>query len=89
MHFPRPLSTLVGDLVPIIGATSIGPALAKMGAQGCVLVGDPAFYTRLGFSRCTHLTLPEVPPEYLLGKSFGHAMPRGEVSFSPAFAATS
>ena len=63
--------------------------LVKMGARGCVLVGDPAFYARLGFSRCTHLTLPEVPPEYLLGKAFGHTMPRGEVSFSPAFAATS
>ena len=64
-------------------------ALAKMGARGYVLVGDPAFYTRLGFSRCTHLTLTGVPPEYLLGKAFGHTMPRGEVSFSPAFAATS
>jgi putative acetyltransferase len=63
--------------------------LAKMGARGCVLVGDPAFYARLGFSRCADLSLAGVPPEYLLGKAFGHAMPRGEVGFSPAFAATS
>ena len=63
--------------------------LMKLGARGCVLVGDPGFYTRLGFSRCADLTLAGVPPEYLLGKAFGNAMPRGEVSFSPAFAATS
>ena len=63
--------------------------LMKLGARGCVLVGDPAFYTRLGFSRCADLTLTGVPPDYLLGVAFGNAMPRGEVSFSPAFAATS
>ena len=63
--------------------------LAQKGARGCVLVGDPAFYARLGFARCAGLTLAGVPPEYLLGKAFGHALPRGEVSFSPAFAATS
>ena len=63
--------------------------LARNGARGCVLVGDPAFYARLGFARCIGLTQAGVPPEYLLGKSFGGAMPRGEVGFSPAFAATS
>lgn len=63
--------------------------LAQNGARGCVLVGDPAFYARLGFARCVGLTLAGVPPEYLLGKSLGGALPRGEVGFSPAFAATS
>lgn len=63
--------------------------LMNMNAQGCVLVGDPAYYSRFGFSRCTGLTLPGVPPEYFLGKSFGNAMPKGEVTFSPAFGATS
>ena len=62
--------------------------LSNRGARGCVLVGDPAFYSRLGFSPCTELVFPGVPPEYFLGKSFGDAMPKGEVKFSPAFAAT-
>lgn len=62
--------------------------LSTMGARGCVLVGDPAYYSRFGFSRCPELLLPGVPPEYLLGKSFHGALPVGEVAFSPAFAAT-
>ncbi len=62
--------------------------LINMKAQGCVLVGDPVYYARFGFSRCADLTLPGVPPEYFLGKSFGNAMPKGEVTFSPAFGAT-
>lgn len=32
MHFPRPVSTLVGDLMPIVAAAAFGPALASMGA---------------------------------------------------------
>jgi predicted N-acetyltransferase YhbS len=62
--------------------------LRNRGARGCVLVGDPAFYSRLGFSSCTELILPGIPPEYLLSLSFSDAMPKGEVTFSPAFAAT-
>lgn len=63
-------------------------ALKDTGARGCVLVGAPRFYGRLGISQCTGLTLNGVPPEYLLGKSFGGDLPKGEVVFSLAFAAT-
>jgi putative acetyltransferase len=62
--------------------------LMTMRARGCVLAGEPAFYSRLGFYPCADLTLPGVPPEYFLGKGFGNAMPKGEVRFSPAFGAT-
>ena len=62
--------------------------LRTMNAQGCVLVGDPAYYARFGFSACADLTLPGVPPEYFLAKRFCSAIPKGEVTFSPAFAAT-
>lgn len=62
--------------------------LTAMNAKGCLLVGDPAYYSRFGFSPCVGLTLPGVPPEYFLGKSFRDAMPKGEVKFSPAFGAT-
>ena len=63
--------------------------LMNMNARGCVLVGDPAYYSRFGFSPVADLALPGVPPEYFLGKSFCNAMPKGEVNFSPAFLATS
>lgn len=63
-------------------------ALRTAGARGCVLVGDPDFYSRLGFRCCPGLTLSGVPPQYLLGIAFVGALPSGEVVFSPAFGAT-
>jgi predicted N-acetyltransferase YhbS len=65
------------------------PIMRERGARGCVLVGDPAFYGRLGFARCTELAYPGIPAEYLLYLSFDNAIPKGVVAYSPAFAATS
>lgn len=62
--------------------------LRKLGAQGCVLVGEPAFYGRFGFVRAEGLELEGVPPEVLLALSFGTASPTGRVDFHAAFAAT-
>lgn len=74
----------IGSLLMQQGMTT----LRSRGARGCVLVGDPAYYSRFGFSSCAELSLRGVPPEYLLANSFCGAMPMGEVTFSPAFAAT-
>lgn len=87
-----PLSVLPEYQRKGIGTLLMQQAIARlrnMGAQGCVLVGDPLYYSRFGFSHCMDLTLPGVPPEYFLGKSFCDVIPKGEVKFSPAFAATS
>lgn len=62
--------------------------LRALGAQGCMLVGDPAFYTRFGFASRPELTLDGVPPEVFMALSFGASTPRGEVTFHPAFGAT-
>ncbi|WP_324005984.1 GNAT family N-acetyltransferase [Aeromonas hydrophila] len=59
--------------------------LEGMGAAGCVVLGDPGFYGRFGFVSEPGLTLPGVPPEYFMARSFGAAMPRGEVCYHPAF----
>jgi putative acetyltransferase len=37
-------------------------AIRSLGAQGCVLVGDPAYYKRFGFCHNPELTLESVPP---------------------------
>lgn len=63
-------------------------ALQALGASGCVLVGDPAYYARFGFSPCPVLTLPNVPAAYFLVHSFSPSMPAGTVTFSAAFEAT-
>ena len=56
-----------------------------LGAQGCVLVGDPAFYRRLGFENNPALGMEGVPPEVLMCLSMGDKMPEGSVTHHPAF----
>ena len=54
-------------------------------ARGCVLLGEPGFYSRFGFRAQSGLTLAGVPPEYFLALSFVDAYPTGIVSYHPAF----
>jgi putative acetyltransferase len=61
--------------------------LRERGAAGCVLVGDPAYYSRFGFKPEPSLELPGVPPEYFQALSLGAALPRGVVTFHEAFSA--
>ena len=60
-------------------------AIRELGAAGCVLVGDPAYYTRLGFTHDPALTLEGVPPENLMCLPLGGHVPQGEVSHHEAF----
>ena len=61
-------------------------AIRALGAQGCVLAGDPRYYGRFGFRPMAELVLPGVPPEYFLALAFGGPPPEGEVTCHPAFA---
>lgn len=61
--------------------------LQEQGAAGCVLVGDPAYYSRFGFKPESSLILPDVPPEYFQTLSFGPSFPSGVVTFHEAFGA--
>ncbi|AFV00921.1 GNAT family N-acetyltransferase [Simiduia agarivorans] len=63
-------------------------ALRDLQANGCVLLGDPAFYQRFGFSVIEGLTLPGVPPEYFQAIAFNGCYAQGEVTYHAAFAAT-
>jgi putative acetyltransferase len=62
-------------------------AMRDLGAEGCVLVGDPGFYSRFGFIHSEALTMEGIPPEYLLCLSMGKGIPQGEVTHHPAFLA--
>lgn len=61
--------------------------LRERGAAGCVLVGEPSFYSRFGFAEHPGLLLPGVPQEFFLALPFGPALPQGEVTFHAAFSA--
>lgn len=62
-------------------------ALEKMGASGCVVLGDPAYYGRYGFKVVDGLIFPGVPAEYFQALSFSGEFPNGEVSYHEAFSA--
>lgn len=73
-----------------IGQALIREGLSRIrqrGAQGCFLVGDPGYYTRLGFRQIPGLFCADVPPEVCLAFVFSDTTPQGEVSHHAAFSA--
>ena len=62
--------------------------LHRLGAGGCMLVGDPAYYHRFGFRNEPRLTLDDVPPDVFMILPLGKTIPEGKVTFHPAFVAT-
>lgn len=63
-------------------------ALRALGAEGCVVLGDPQYYARFGFTQQPALTLPGVPQEYFQALVFGVTLPEGSVTYHSAFSAT-
>jgi predicted N-acetyltransferase YhbS len=72
----------------------IGSALVEAGleslrqadAEGCVVLGDPGYYTRFGFEADTGLTYPRASvPNHFQRLLLRGEVPRGEVSYADAF----
>ena len=59
--------------------------LKALGATGCVLLGDPAYYGRFGFAADPKLVLDGVPPEYFMRVAFSPVYGAGSVSYHPGF----
>jgi putative acetyltransferase len=71
-----------------IGTALIETGLSQaraLGAEGCILLGDPAYYGRFGFVSDLALRYRDVDPRYLQRLSFTGDAPTGEVAFHPAF----
>ncbi|HAV4457069.1 TPA: GNAT family N-acetyltransferase [Acinetobacter baumannii] len=74
-----------------VGSLLMNAALQKLkelGGKGCVLLGDPNYYSRFGFKSYPDLNLPDVPNEYFQALSFINHIPSGEVTYHDAFTAT-
>ncbi|MFN8662328.1 MAG: N-acetyltransferase [Thermomicrobiales bacterium] len=74
-----------------IGTALIETGLAQvrdLGADGCVLLGDPAYYGRFGFVSDSALRYRDVDPRYVQWLSFTGDTPAGEVAFHLAFDVT-
>ncbi|OGM50751.1 GCN5-related N-acetyltransferase (GNAT) domain protein [Aspergillus bombycis] len=54
-------------------------------AAGCVVLGNPKYYTRFGFKVEPCLQLPGVPPEYFMALTWRTPTPTGTVSYHEAF----
>jgi putative acetyltransferase len=61
--------------------------LKKLGGQGCVLVGHPDYYKRLGFQNIPELVHEGIPPEVFFALPFTEKVPKGIVVFHEGFLA--
>ena len=64
---------------------SVLEVLKNSGASGCVLLGDPAYYSRFGFKPESCIVYPDVPPEYFQAIQFSGLLPNGTVTYHEAF----
>jgi putative acetyltransferase len=74
-----------------IGTALIETGLAQLrdlGADGCVLLGDPAYYSRFGFVSDPALRYRDVDPRFVHRLIFTGDAPVGQLEFHPAFDVT-
>lgn len=85
-----PVAVLPGRQCRGIGGELIRSGLSglrRRGASGCVVLGDPAYYARFGFTADPALLLPDVPPAFFQRLAFDAGLASGTVAYHPAFAA--
>jgi len=59
--------------------------LKERGAAGIALIGDPAFYNRLGFESDGLLAYKDIDRRYVQRLVFSGPSPKGEIRFADAF----
>lgn len=62
--------------------------LRSQGARGCVVLGEPAYYGRFGFTADRHVRLEGVPAEYFQQLAFDDRPCAGVVKYHRAFEST-
>lgn len=80
-------------VAPDAQAMGVGSALIRagldrlraQGAAGCVVLGDPGYYRRFGFSADPALTYPGPPADYFQALVIAGPCARGTVAYHPAF----
>lgn len=86
-----PVAVLPSHQKKGIGSSLINAGLQgirALKANGCLLVGDPNYYTRFGFEHFNSLHVHEVPPEYFMCLPFTEDIPTGLVTHHQAFFTT-
>jgi putative acetyltransferase len=78
---------------PSLQRSGIGKALIKhglaalraQGATGCALIGDPAYYSRVGFRSDGRLSYGDLDRRLVLFIVFTGSTPVGDLRFAPGF----
>ncbi len=86
-----PVSVRPGRQGEGIGAALVNAGLVALKARdagGCVVLGDPAYYGRFGFSADHALRYPGVPEVYFQSLVLSGPPPVGTVAYDPAFEAS-
>jgi len=86
-----PVAVLVEKRRCGIGAALVEAGLKHLddlGARGCVVLGDPAYYRRFGFQSDSRLRFADVPSEYFQRLVIHGEPPQGVVNYPPAFSAS-
>jgi putative acetyltransferase len=68
-----------------VGSRLINEGLKQIqqnGAPGCVLVGDPNYYSKFGFVADGRISYRDLPSEYVQWIAFGDEKPSGVVIYS-------
>jgi predicted N-acetyltransferase YhbS len=64
-------------------------ALRELQASGCVVLGEPSYYSRFGFRNDGRLQYVHAPAEYFQVQSFTGEIPEGTVEYDDSFNVTS
>lgn len=83
-----PIAVIPGSQKQGIGSMLLDEVLYRlkmMGASGCVVLGDPDFYSRFGFEPDQRLAFADFDPELFQSLRFNDNLAQGEVSYHPAF----
>ncbi len=54
-------------------------------ARGCVVLGEPDYYSRFGFAPLPDLKLAGIPDKYFMARPLVDEIPAGLVDYDPAF----
>lgn len=83
-----PLAVLPAHQRGGIGSTLVRAgldAILELGARGCILTGDPSYYSRFGFEPSPENTPLGQPSEFFMVKLFRGQLPVGPIRFHEAF----
>lgn len=83
-----PIAVLPGFQGQGIGSMLVDEALSGLkarGTAGCVVLGDPDFYSRFGFEPDRRLEFANFDPEFFQSIRFDNSPAQGEVTYHPAF----